>query len=94
MTRTLNARLVRAAKLAVLTAVPGLMLAAMPSQASAGQAGSEVTFAKHIAPILQRSCQSCHRVNSVAPMSLITYDEVRPWARSIKNAPGCGIAWA
>ena len=88
MTRTLNARLVRAAKLAVLTAVPGLMLAAMPSQASAGQAGSEVTFAKHIAPILQRSCQSCHRVNSVAPMSLITYDEVRPWARSIKQRTG------
>ena len=44
-----------------------------------------VTFTKHIAPILQRNCQSCHRPNSLAPMSLITYEEVRPWARSIKH---------
>ena len=43
------------------------------------------TFSKDIAPILQRSCQKCHRPDSLAPMSLITYDEVRPWARSIKN---------
>jgi hypothetical protein len=45
----------------------------------------EVTFAKHIAPIIQRSCQQCHRAGSVAPMSLMTYEEVRPWARSIKT---------
>jgi len=44
----------------------------------------DVTFTKDIAPILQRSCQKCHRPNSLAPMSLITYEEVRPWARSIK----------
>jgi len=43
------------------------------------------TFSKDIVPILQRSCQKCHRPDSLAPMSLITYDEVRPWARSIKN---------
>jgi hypothetical protein len=45
----------------------------------------EVTFSKDIAPILQRSCQNCHQSNSVAPMSLITYKEVRPWARAIKE---------
>jgi hypothetical protein len=45
----------------------------------------EVTFSKDIAPILQRSCQNCHQPNSVAPMSLISYKEVRPWARSIKE---------
>jgi hypothetical protein len=45
----------------------------------------EVTFSKDIAPILQRSCQNCHQPNSVAPMSLITYKEVRPWARAIKE---------
>ena len=39
---------------------------------------AEVTFTKHIAPILQRSCESCHRPDGVAPMSLRTYDEVRP----------------
>src|SRR5215468_6021876 len=44
-----------------------------------------VTFSKDIAPILQRSCQNCHQPNSVAPMSLITYKEVRPWARAIKE---------
>ncbi len=44
-----------------------------------------VTFTKDIAPILQRSCQNCHRPDSVAPMSLITYEDVRPWARAIKH---------
>src|SRR5690349_3520899 len=43
-----------------------------------------VTFAKDIAPILQRSCQSCHRPGAIAPMSLLTYQDARPWARSIK----------
>ena len=63
-----------------------LLLAAGP-QPSAAQTASdgEVTFARDIAPILQRSCQKCHRPGSVAPMSLITYQEVRPWARSMKN---------
>jgi hypothetical protein len=50
----------------------------------AGVSPSEVTFAKDIAPILQRSCQQCHRPASVAPMSLLTYEDVRPWARAIK----------
>src|SRR6202161_2933298 len=44
-----------------------------------------VTFSKDIAPILQNSCQSCHRPGSIAPMSLITYTEARPWARAIKE---------
>ncbi len=47
-----------------------------------------VTFTKDIAPILQRSCQNCHRPGSVAPMSLLTYEEARPWARSIKQRTG------
>src|SRR5689334_23832380 len=48
------------------------------------QAPAQVTFSKDIAPILQKSCQNCHRPGSVAPMSLLTYEEARPWARSIK----------
>ncbi|MDP2389615.1 MAG: cytochrome c, partial [Acidobacteriota bacterium] len=48
----------------------------------------EVTFTKDIAPILQRSCQNCHRPGQVAPMSLITYEEARPWARSMKQRTG------
>ena len=45
---------------------------------------AEVTWSKDIAPILQRSCQQCHRPDGGAPMSLITYEDTRPWARSIK----------
>lgn len=44
-----------------------------------------VTFSKDIAPILQRSCQNCHQPNSVAPMSLLTYKDARPWAKSMKQ---------
>src|ERR1051325_2961829 len=45
----------------------------------------QVTFTRDIAPILQRACQNCHRPNSIAPMSFLTYTTVRPWARSIKE---------
>lgn len=43
------------------------------------------TFTKNILPILQKSCQDCHRPGGMAPMSLVTYEESRPWARSIKE---------
>jgi hypothetical protein len=48
------------------------------------------TFTKDVAPILQRSCENCHRADGVAPMSLSTYEEVRPWARAIKQRTGIG----
>jgi hypothetical protein len=45
----------------------------------------QVTFAKDIGPILQRTCQNCHRPNGgLAPMPLTTYEEVRPWAAAVK----------
>jgi hypothetical protein len=43
------------------------------------------TFTKDIAPIFQEKCEACHRTDSIAPMSLVTYEETRPWARSIKT---------
>jgi hypothetical protein len=49
-----------------------------------------VTFAKDIAPILQRSCQNCHRPDGVAPMSLVSYEDVRPWAKAIKQRTAIG----
>ena len=72
----------------------GLALLA-PTVATAQQAApapyaGEVTYAKDIAPILQRSCQNCHRPESVAPMSLLSYEQVRPWARSIKTRVSIG----
>src|SRR2546426_1655074 len=44
-----------------------------------------VTFSKDVAPIFQAKCQECHQPGSIAPMSLITFQDVRPWARSIKE---------
>ena len=52
-----------------------------------GQAGkAQPTFAKDVAPILYKNCVECHRATMFAPMSLMTYDEVRPWAREIGRA--------
>ncbi|HEY2843497.1 MAG TPA: cytochrome c, partial [Bryobacteraceae bacterium] len=48
-------------------------------------ADKTATFAKDVAPIFQEKCQGCHRTGSIAPMSLITYEETRPWAKSIKE---------
>jgi hypothetical protein len=45
----------------------------------------QVTFTKDVAPILQRNCQVCHRPGAIAPMSLLTYEDARPWARAIKE---------
>src|SRR5256885_4000394 len=44
-----------------------------------------VTFTKDVSPILQARCQECHRKGSMAPMSLVTYDETRPWAKAIRQ---------
>ena len=44
-----------------------------------------MTFSKDVAPIFQAKCQECHQPGSIAPMSLITFQEARPWARSIKE---------
>ena len=72
-----------------LTAIAAVLMAA-PAWAQPAQAPAPPTFSKDIAPILQRSCQTCHNAEGVAPMPLMTYDEVRPWARSIKRRTGLG----
>src|SRR5215468_6257023 len=48
-------------------------------------AADTVTFAKDIAPILQEKCQECHHAGSMAPMSLVSYEETRPWAKAIRE---------
>jgi mono/diheme cytochrome c family protein len=45
-----------------------------------------VTFNKNVLPVLEKNCQSCHRPGEIAPMSLLTYTDARPWAKSIKAA--------
>lgn len=73
-------------------ATMGFALAALgvPASAAAQALPDTVTYAKHIAPVLQRSCQNCHRPDGAGPMPLTTYEEVRPWARSIKARTGIG----
>ena len=45
-----------------------------------------VTFHRDVLPVLQKRCQQCHRPGEAAPMSLLTYEETRPWAASIREA--------
>ena len=52
---------------------------------SANDRKKSVTFTKDVAPILFKNCAGCHRPDDIAPMSLLTYKEARPWARSIKE---------
>jgi mono/diheme cytochrome c family protein len=70
-----------------ILAAAALALALPASAAAQGApaAQRQVTFTKDVAPILQRSCVTCHRAGESAPMALMTYEDVRPWARSIKT---------
>ena len=65
-------------KTAILVALLGLPSAALAADAP-------VTFAKDVAPIFNKACVECHRPTMFAPMSLTTFDDARPWARSIKQ---------
>ena len=56
---------------------------ALPTLSFAADAAP--TFTKDIAPIFQARCEECHRPGTAAPMSLVTYEETRPWAKSIKE---------
>jgi mono/diheme cytochrome c family protein len=49
-------------------------------------APKEVTYNRDVAPILYKNCVVCHRPNDIAPMSLMTYKDARPWARAIREA--------
>src|SRR5262245_62250878 len=71
----------RSAMRTILVSIAMLM---MVTSLSAQAAQDQVTFTKNVAPILQERCQVCHRQGTFAPMSLVTYNEVRPWAKSIK----------
>jgi len=48
-------------------------------------AAPEVTFHKNVERILQNHCQECHRPGEIAPFSMLTYEQVRPWAKAIKD---------
>ena len=76
----IHARLLRAS----LVALGTISISGLAAAAAVATPASPVTFTKDIAPLLQAKCQDCHRPGQMAPMSLISYQDVRPWARSIK----------
>jgi hypothetical protein len=58
--------------------------------AAMSRAESAPTFSRDVAPIIFKNCASCHRPGDIAPMSLLTYDQVRPWAKSIREKVALG----
>src|SRR5262245_5090298 len=69
-----------------LTFLIGTMLVTRltPGSPSSSQAPNTPTFSKDVAPILYENCVVCHRPGEIAPMSLLTYEQARPYARSIR----------
>jgi hypothetical protein len=62
-----------------------MLSASVAVAAPADTSAPAPTFTKDVAPIFQAKCEACHRPDSIAPMSLRTFEEVRPWARSIRS---------
>ena len=72
----------------LMTASVGVWLGATfgaDGAAAAEKAGAVPTFNEDVAPILYRHCVECHRPNQIAPMSLLSYQEARPWAKAIRE---------
>jgi hypothetical protein len=63
----------------------GLFVLGTAYGADTAAVGKTVTFTKDVAPIFQEKCEACHRAGSMAPMSLVSYQETRPWAKSIRE---------
>src|SRR5437870_6502143 len=78
-------RFFRAAGLGLLATATAFAIAAMGATAQTTPTQVQVTFTKDVAPIFYRSCVRCHRPDEIAPMSLLTYNDARPWARAIKE---------
>src|SRR5579863_7582246 len=62
-----------------------LVLAGVETARAEEPAAGQVTFTKDVARILQARCQVCHRPDTFAPMSLLTYEDARPWAKAMKQ---------
>jgi hypothetical protein len=69
----------------MVAAGAALALASLSMAAELTSAAKTVTYTKDVAPIFQEKCESCHRPGTNAPMSLRTWQEARPWAKSIKS---------
>jgi hypothetical protein len=69
----------------VLALALAFLILRPPAASSHDPITTRITFNKEIIRILDRSCQTCHRAGQTAPMSLLTYDQARPWAKAIKE---------
>ncbi|MEE2775321.1 MAG: cytochrome c [Acidobacteriota bacterium] len=74
----------RSLLLALIASLAASAAVAAPLAANANDT-TPATWAEHVAPILYENCASCHRPGQTAPMSLLSYDEARPWAKSIRK---------
>jgi hypothetical protein len=68
----------------ILSVLALVVVFALP-QFTYAETNAPITFTKDIAPIFQEKCEACHRTDSIAPMSLVTYEEARPWAKAIRE---------
>ena len=73
------------AKAKFLSVLALVIAVGYPPFARAAAANESFVFTKDVAPIFQEKCQACHRPDSTAPMSLVTYEEARPWAKAIRE---------
>src|ERR1041384_737640 len=73
------------ARLILLISAFCLVAGYIMSSKAEGNSKAAMTFSKDIAPIFYKNCVGCHRPGEIAPMSLISYKEVRPWAKSIRE---------
>ena len=81
-------RFMAAALCSVAALVPTV---AQPRAQAVADPGAAPTFNRDVAPILYKSCTNCHRPGEIAPMSLLTYKDARPWAKSIGNQVSRGV---
>src|SRR5262245_8585902 len=68
-----------------LLAVVLFLFSLAPARKGLAAANTAVTFSKDVAPIFYKNCAACHRPGEIAPMSLLSYKDARPWARSIRE---------
>jgi hypothetical protein len=81
----MSSKKISAFSLVIVIGLIGLFWGSRTASASGPNKNEEVTFNKDVAPIFYKNCATCHRAGELAPMSLVTYKDARPWARSIKD---------
>ncbi|HKE03496.1 MAG TPA: cytochrome c, partial [Blastocatellia bacterium] len=72
----------------IAVSMAAICLFALPATNANGDkktAAKNVTFTKDVAPIFFKQCAECHREGEIAPFSVMSYKDVRPWAKSIRE---------